>query len=153
MCGVIGNNCFVDIWIDCDFFVKIVGGFYLMWVVGLQVDGYVDYVMVVWFGIVYQLFKFQIGIFSDVLVLYVDIQMKCVWCFFGLLLFNNVDQKAEWLYYLLYGIGGFFMLMNIKSIFYYLVFDIFCLVFVLVIYRECLGEIRQEIDWIGCWIL
>lgn len=41
---------------------------------GLQIDGHADHVTATWFGIAYQPLKFQIGIFSDALVLHADIQ-------------------------------------------------------------------------------
>ncbi|STL37118.1 Uncharacterised protein [Escherichia coli] len=43
---------------------------------GLQIDGHADHVTATWFGIAYQPLKFQIGIFSDALVLHADIQAK-----------------------------------------------------------------------------
>lgn len=65
MRGATGNNRFVDIRIDRDFFAKIAGGSHPMRTAGLQIDGHADHVAATWFGIAYQSLKFQIGIFSD----------------------------------------------------------------------------------------
>lgn len=111
---------------------------------GLQIDGHADHVTATWFGIAYQPLKFQIGIFSDALVLHADVQAKRARCFSGLPPLNNADQKAERLHHPPHGTGGPFMLMNIKSILHYLAFDAFCPAFVPAIHRERPGEIRQE---------
>ncbi|EHH8680183.1 GpE family phage tail protein [Escherichia coli] len=74
MRGATGNNRFVDIRIDRDFFAKIAGGSHPIRAAGLQIDGHADHVAATWFGIAYQSLKFQIGIFSDALVLHADIQ-------------------------------------------------------------------------------
>ncbi|NUV25648.1 hypothetical protein MS6204_04600 [Escherichia coli] len=84
MRGATGNNRFVDIRIDRDFFAKIAGGSHPMRAAGLQIDGHADHVAATWFGIAYQSLKFQIGIFSDALVLHADIQAKRARCFSGL---------------------------------------------------------------------
>lgn len=66
---------------------------------GLQIDGHADHVAATWFGIAYQSLKFQIGIFSDALVLHADIQAKRARCLSGLPPLNNADQKAERLHH------------------------------------------------------
>ncbi|GCJ56936.1 hypothetical protein BvCmsL71A_00301 [Escherichia coli] len=116
---------------------------------GLQIDGHADHVAATWFGIAYQSLKFQIGIFSDALVLHADIQAKRARCFSGLPPLNNADQESERFHHPPHGTGGSFMLMNIKSILHYLAFDAFCPALVPAIHRERPGEIRQEADRTG----
>ena len=152
MRGATGNNRFVDIRIDRDFFAKIAGGSHPMRAAGLQIDGHADHVAATWFGIAYQSLKFQIGIFSDALVLHADIQAKRARCLSGLPPLNNADQKAERLHHPPHGTGGPFMLMNIKSILHHLALDAFCPALVPAIHRERPGEIRQETDRTGRWI-
>ena len=115
---------------------------------GLQVDGHADHVTATWFGIAYQSLKFQIGIFSDALVLHTNVQAKRARCFSGLPPLNNAVQEAERLHHPPHGTGGSFMLMYIKSILYHLAFDAFRPS----IHRERPGEIRQETDRTGCRI-
>ncbi len=58
---------------------------------GLQIDGHADHVAATWFGIAYQSLKFQIGIFSDALVLHADIQAKRARCLSG---FGDVEKAS-----------------------------------------------------------
>lgn len=99
MRGATGNNRFVDIRIDRDFFAKIAGGSHPMRAAGLQIDGHADHVAATWFGIAYQSLKFQIGIFSNALVLHADIQTKRARCFSGLQIIplSEVAAKDEFL--------------------------------------------------------
>lgn len=74
--GAAGNNGFIDVRVNRNFFAGVGGCTDEIRPNGLQVDGHADQMTAAGFGVTDEPLKLQIGFFRDALVLHADIQAK-----------------------------------------------------------------------------
>ncbi|KAI3489586.1 hypothetical protein L1887_46637 [Cichorium endivia] len=145
-----GNDGFVDIRVNRDFFAGVSGRSHKIWPARLQIYGHADQMPTAGFGVTNQAFQLQIGFLCYALVLHPDIQAKRARRLAGLPPFNDADQKAERLHHTPHSAGCALVLMDIESILHHTALHALSPSFVPAINRKGPRQIRQKLDRACC---